>query len=66
MKPRKRSDYVRMYAERLKKDNSLFRQQKMLIESQMKMSSSLFSNMFGRKDFKRKAREYLRSRGLLK
>ncbi len=66
MKPSKRSDYVRMYAEMLKEDNRLFRQQKMIIESQMKMSSSLFRNMFGRKNFKKRAREYLRARKVIK
>ncbi len=35
-------DYVEIYAQKLREDNTLFVQQKMLIESQMKSSSSLF------------------------
>ena len=35
-------DYVEMYANKLKEDNRLFAQQKMLIESQLKGSASLF------------------------
>ena len=57
-------DFVELYANKLKKDNSLFSQQKMLIESQIKSSRSFFNN-FG-KEFKKKAREYLRKRGLIK
>ena len=58
-------DYVELYAEKLKKDNRLFAQQKKLIESQLKGSSSLFKNAFG-KDFKEGARKYLRSVGILR
>ncbi len=65
MKPVNDQDYVVMYAEMLKKDNALFKQQKMLIESQMRSSSSLFRNMFV-KDFKENARIYLRKTGILK
>lgn len=61
MKPKKDLDYVELYAKRLKKDNSLFKQQKKLIESQLKSSSSLFRNMFGKADFKEKARKYIKS-----
>jgi len=54
-------DYIKLYAETLKKDNSLFKQQKKLIESQLKGSSSLFKNMFGSdEDFKINARKYLK------
>jgi hypothetical protein len=60
MKPKTDLDYVTLYAEKLGKDNSLFRQQKMLIESQMQASSSLFKNMFSKRDFKKCAREYLK------
>jgi len=60
MIPKTDLDYVELYAKKLKKDNSLFKQQKMLIESQLKGSSSLFKNMFGKTDFKKKAREYIR------
>ncbi len=59
MKPKTDLDYVELYAERLKKDNTLFKQQKKLIESQLKSSSSLFRNMFGRADFRKNARKYL-------
>ena len=58
-------DYVELYANKLKHDNSLFKQQKMLIESQLKASSSVFRNMFAGENFKEKARAYLRSIGLL-
>lgn len=57
-------DFVELYAQRLKEDNSLFKQQKILIESQMKSSKSFFRNMFG-KNFKKGAREYLKKRGLI-
>ena len=65
MKHMKELDYVTMYAEALKKDNALFEQQKMLIESQMAASASLFKNMFGA-NFKEKARTYLKNTGILK
>jgi hypothetical protein len=58
-------DYVEMYAERLRKDNRLFAQQKMLIDSQMRASRSFFSSMLSGPDFKRQAREYLKKVGLL-
>ena len=58
-------DYVELYANKLKYDNSLFKQQKMLIESQLKASSSIFRNMFAGDDFKEKARAYLKSIGVL-
>ena len=61
MKPKTDLDYVELYARKLKNDNSLFRQQKKLIESQLKSSSSLFRNMFGKSGFKEKAREYINS-----
>ena len=65
MKKMNDAGYIKLYAEMLKEDNTLFKQQKMLIESQLKASSSLFKNAFG-KDFKPEARKYLRSTGLLK
>ena len=58
-------DYVALYAEQLKKNNCLFKQQKTLIEDQLKASSSLFRNSFG-KNFKKGARNYLKSVGLIK
>ena len=53
-------DYVKLYAKALKNNSELFKQQKMLIESQLKASRELFLKRFGEKDFKLKAREYLR------
>ncbi len=64
-KPKTDMDYVVLYAEKLKTDNSLFKQQKKLIESQLRGSHSLFRNMFSGKDFKKNTGEYLRERGLL-
>jgi uncharacterized ion transporter superfamily protein YfcC len=58
-------DYVKLYAKKLKKDKSLFEQQKKLIESQMKSSSELAKKMFGEKDFEINARKYLRKINLL-
>jgi hypothetical protein len=59
-------DYVERYAERLSKDNSLFRQHKILLESQMQASIFLFRRRFGTdEEFKRNAREYLREIGLI-
>lgn len=65
MKPMTDLDYVELYAKKLKEDSSLFKQQKMLIESQMKSSSDVFNNMFG-ENFKVNARKYLRGIGLIK
>ena len=54
-------DYVKLYAENLKKNNSLFKQQKKLIESQLHGSSSLFRKMFGVDNtFKTNAKKYLK------
>jgi len=60
----KNIDYVKFYAEKLKEDNSLFEQQKKLIESQLNGSFSLFTNMF-KGDFKTNARKYLKGIGLI-
>ncbi len=57
-------DYVRIYSEKLKKDNRFFAQQKLLIESQLKSSSTLFKKMF-KKNFKLNARKYLKDAGFL-
>ena len=59
-------DYVEFYAKKLKEDSTIFKQQKILIESQLKASSQLFKNMFGEKNFKQNARKYLREVGLIK
>jgi len=60
----KEIDYIALYAESLKEDNGLFKQQKRLIESQFQGSSSLFRGMFS-PNFKANARQYLRKVGLL-
>ena len=64
MVPKTNLDYVELYAKKLKTDNSLFSQQKSLIESQIKISHSFFLNSFG-ENFKVKARKYLKKRGLI-
>ena len=64
-------DYVELYAEKMKVDSSLFKQQKKLIESQMKASVEVFSKAFcsdldgGASNFKLNARNYLRGVGLI-
>ena len=60
----KEIDYVELFANRIREDNSIFKQQKRLIEAQIKSSSSLFKNMFN-KNFKAQAREYLKKVDLL-
>ena len=59
-------DYVTFYAERMREDARVFKQQKQLIDSQYAASVSFFSNLFGTKEaFKKNARRYLRERGVL-
>lgn len=58
-------DYVELFARKLKENNKLFGQQKMIINSQLKSSKELFRKMFGN-DFKLNARIYLKKRGLIK
>ena len=65
-KPMQDIDYVEFYAKELSGNNKLFEQQKKLIESQLKGSSSLFKKTFSNKNFKLNARRYLRKVGLLK
>ena len=61
MKLKTDKDYVEFYAKKLKEDNSIFKQQKVLIESQLKGSSSLFRKKFGTGEkFKTNARKYLK------
>lgn len=56
-----RLDYIELYANKLKTDNTGFKQQKMIIESQMKSSSALFKKKFGTgKVFKANAKNYLK------
>jgi len=64
--PIKDLDYVELYAEKLRKNCSLFKQQKKLIESQLHSSSSLFGDMWGEGEiFKLNARAYLKKIGLI-
>lgn len=64
--PKTDMDYVEYYANKLKTDNNLFKQQKMLIDSQIIASRSLFKRMFSPKvDYKKNARKYLRSINLI-
>ena len=65
MKLKSDLDYVVLYAEKLKRDNRLFVQQKKLIEAQLKGSSELIKKRF-RGNFKENVRKYLRAVGLLK
>jgi len=59
-------DYVKLFASKLREDNSLFKQQKKLIESQLHSSRELFRKRFGTgKNFKKNARAYLRKIGLI-
>ncbi|MEK6850769.1 MAG: hypothetical protein AABX85_04295 [Nanoarchaeota archaeon] len=54
-------DYVKFYAKKLSENNSYFKQQKMLIDSQINASSLLFKKKFGQgNQFKINARKYLR------
>ena len=65
--PKTRIDYIKYYAEELKKDNKHFKQYKMLLDSQYKTSRELFRKQFGEgEEFKKNAREYLRKRGIIK
>ena len=48
-------EYVEFYAEKMREDNKYFAQQKMLIDSQIKSSRTLFQNRFTT-DFKKEAR----------
>jgi len=57
-------DYVELFATSVREDNSLFKQQKKLIEAQLKGSSSLFKQMF-KGNFKANARKYLKERKLI-
>jgi len=64
-KPKKDIEYVELYAEKMKRDNSLFKQQKMLTESQMNASRSLFKARFSDKSFEKEARNYLKKIGMI-
>lgn len=59
-------DYVTLFAKKLKIDKSLFAQQKILIESQLKASRELSRKRFGTGEtFKINARKYLKNIGLI-
>ncbi len=61
MKPLNDVDYVELYALKLREDNRFFRQQKIIIESQMKSSKEIFRRKFGSgKRFRINARAYLK------
>ncbi len=62
--PLTNEDYVVFYARKLKDNKELFKQQKKLIESQMKSSREIFRKKFGR-NFKENARKYLREIGII-
>ena len=64
--PKTDEDYIKLYAESLKKNPELFKQQKMLIDSQIKASRSLFKTFGKEEEFKLNARRYLRGIKLLK
>jgi len=66
MKPVTDMDYVELYAKKLKEDKRHFEQQKVIIESQMESSISVFRNMFGEgEEFKANARDYLKKMGII-
>ncbi len=59
-------DYVELYARKLKEDNTIFKLQKLLIESQMHASADIFKNWFGAdQEFRLNARKYLKQIGIL-
>ena len=58
-------DYVELYAQKLKNDTRLFFQQKKLIESQLHSSSDIFKKFGVGKEFKKRAREYLKGIGVI-
>ena len=64
--PKTDEDYIKLYAESLKKNPELFKQQKMLIDSQIKASRSLFKTFGKEEEFKLNSRRYLRGIKLLK
>ena len=64
--PKTDEDYIKLYAESLKKNPELFKQQKMLIDSQIKANRSLFKTFGKEEEFKLNARRYLRGIKLLK
>jgi hypothetical protein len=62
--PKQDSDYIEIYAKALKKNPKYFKQQKMLIESQLKISREIFRKRFKTgKKFEINARKYLKNTG---
>lgn len=64
--PKTDIDYVEIYAKKLKQDSKFFKQQKKLIESQLKSSSQLTKQRFPKENFKISVRNHLRKIGILK
>jgi len=58
--PKTDLDYVKLYAEELKKNPKFFKQQKELIDSQLIANSDLTKKRFSKKNFKTQIRNYLR------
>jgi len=64
--PKTDLDYVEIYAENLKNNPKFFKQQKKLIESQLKSSSELTKKRFPKENFKITMRAHLKKIGVLK
>jgi len=64
-KPKTNLNYVELYSKELKENPKLFSQQKMLINSQIKASNSLFKNFGKGEKFKQNARKYLKGVNLI-
>ena len=58
-------DYVEFYANKLRNNSDIFKQQKRLIESQMTSSKAIFKQRFAG-DFEKNARAYLKEVGVIK
>ena len=67
MKFNKDIDYIKFYADKMKEDKKFFKQQKMMIDSQIKASQMIFRKRFGSgEEFKENARNYLKELGIIK
>ncbi len=64
--PKTDLDYVEIYARKLKENSKFFKQQKKLIESQLKSSSQLAKQKFPKENFKITMRNHLKKIGVLK
>jgi hypothetical protein len=58
-------DYIQLYAEKLKENPKLFKQQKDLIESQLLSGAALVKKRFSNGDFKTQARIHLKEIGVI-